>query len=125
MIRHLVLPNGLAGTAQVVDFLAREVSRNTYLNVMAQYHPAGRVSRSEFAEINRYHVSLLPYLLELSQQLNLPLPLSRDERLGTAWRAPAFDDTAWPSGTLVASTFLSSGSSSKPGARSAKVAVKL
>ncbi len=39
LVRHLVLPNGLAGTGEVVSFLAREISANTYLNIMAQYHP--------------------------------------------------------------------------------------
>jgi putative pyruvate formate lyase activating enzyme len=39
VVRHLVLPNGLAGTEEVVRFLAQEVSRDTYLNIMAQYHP--------------------------------------------------------------------------------------
>ncbi len=39
LVRHLVLPGGLAGTREVVRFLAREVSTNTYLNIMAQYHP--------------------------------------------------------------------------------------
>ena len=39
LVRHLVLPNGLAGTREVLRFLAQEVSTNTYLNIMAQYHP--------------------------------------------------------------------------------------
>ena len=39
LVRHLVLPNRLAGTDDVVRFLAREVSTHTYLNIMAQYHP--------------------------------------------------------------------------------------
>jgi len=39
LVRHLVLPNRLAGTKEVVSFLAQEVSANTYLNIMAQYHP--------------------------------------------------------------------------------------
>ena len=39
LVRHLVLPDGLAGTKGVVRFIAAEISRNTYLNVMAQYHP--------------------------------------------------------------------------------------
>lgn len=39
LVRHLVLPENLAGTAEVVRFLAEEVSPETYLNVMAQYHP--------------------------------------------------------------------------------------
>ncbi len=60
LVRHLVLPNRLAGTEGVVRFLAREVSRNTYLNIMAQYHPCYRapampplarpVSQQEFSE---------------------------------------------------------------------------
>ncbi len=44
LIRHLVLPNGLAGTEGVVRFLAQEVSPNTYLNIMAQYHPCYKAS---------------------------------------------------------------------------------
>lgn len=39
LVRHLVLPGGLAGTAEVVRFLSEEISKNTYLNVMDQYHP--------------------------------------------------------------------------------------
>jgi len=41
LVRHLVLPNDLAGTAAVVEFLA-DLSPNTYLNVMAQYRPCHR-----------------------------------------------------------------------------------
>lgn len=39
LVRHLVLPAGIAGTDQVLAFLSREISRNTYLNLMDQYHP--------------------------------------------------------------------------------------
>ncbi|GAH68826.1 unnamed protein product, partial [marine sediment metagenome] len=39
LVRHLVLPNRLAGSQEVVCFLAQEVSINTYLNIMAQYYP--------------------------------------------------------------------------------------
>jgi len=42
LVRHLVLPGGLAGTEAVVQFLAQEISANTYLNLMAQYRPAFR-----------------------------------------------------------------------------------
>jgi len=41
LVRHLVLPGGLAGTREAMRFLAREVSPGTYVNVMAQYHPCG------------------------------------------------------------------------------------
>jgi putative pyruvate formate lyase activating enzyme len=40
LVRHLVLPHDLAGTPEVVRFLAEEVSTDTYLNLMDQYHPA-------------------------------------------------------------------------------------
>ncbi len=40
LVRHLVLPERLAGTQEVVRFLAQEVSTNTYLNIMAQYRPS-------------------------------------------------------------------------------------
>jgi putative pyruvate formate lyase activating enzyme len=40
LVRHLVLPDGLAGTAEVARFLAEKVSRDTYINLMEQYRPA-------------------------------------------------------------------------------------
>jgi putative pyruvate formate lyase activating enzyme len=39
LIRHLVLPVGLAGTPEVMRFIAEEISRNTYVNIMDQYRP--------------------------------------------------------------------------------------
>jgi putative pyruvate formate lyase activating enzyme len=42
LVRHLVLPAGMAGTRQVMRFIAREVSPRTYVNVMSQYRPCGR-----------------------------------------------------------------------------------
>jgi putative pyruvate formate lyase activating enzyme len=51
LVRHLVLPHKLAGTAEVVRFLADEISHDTYLNIMDQYRP--RYKASEFPELNR------------------------------------------------------------------------
>jgi len=42
LVRHLVLPAGLAGTPEVARFLAEEISRDTYINVMDQYRPCYR-----------------------------------------------------------------------------------
>ncbi len=39
LVRHLVLPNNLAGTEKVMDFLA-SLSKDTYINIMDQYYPA-------------------------------------------------------------------------------------
>ncbi len=42
LLRHLVMPGGLAGTREVMRFIASEISRNTYVNIMPQYRPCGR-----------------------------------------------------------------------------------
>ena len=39
LVRHLVLPEGVAGTVGVVKFIAEEISKDTYINIMDQYHP--------------------------------------------------------------------------------------
>jgi len=51
LVRHLVMPNQVAGTDAVMDFLAKEISPNTYVNLMDQYRPCGPGGRDEF--INR------------------------------------------------------------------------
>jgi putative pyruvate formate lyase activating enzyme len=43
LVRHLVLPDGLAGTKDVMRFLAEQISQNTYVNIMDQYHPSGNI----------------------------------------------------------------------------------
>lgn len=42
LVRHLVLPGDLSGTAGVLAFIAREISLNTYVNLMEQYRPCYR-----------------------------------------------------------------------------------
>jgi putative pyruvate formate lyase activating enzyme len=64
LVRHLVLPEELAGTQTVVQFLAEEISTNTYINLMDQYRPcyqAGeypaltrRISSQEYAQARKY-----------------------------------------------------------------------
>jgi len=51
LIRHLVMPNDVAGTDRVMDFLANEISLETYVNVMDQYRPCGKADADEL--INR------------------------------------------------------------------------
>ena len=53
LIRHLVMPDRIAGTSEVARWIARELSPSTYVNIMPQYYPTGKVSPHEFAEINR------------------------------------------------------------------------
>ncbi len=51
LVRHLVLPGGIAGTEQVLAFVANAISRNTYLNLMDQYRPCYRTD--EYPELDR------------------------------------------------------------------------
>jgi len=53
LLRHLVMPGNIAGTREIVHWIARELGPDTYVNVMPQYYPAGKVSNTEHAEINR------------------------------------------------------------------------
>jgi putative pyruvate formate lyase activating enzyme len=55
LVRHLVLPNDIAGSKAVVDFVADEISTDTYLNIMDQYRPA-------------YHANIYP---ELNRRITL------------------------------------------------------
>jgi putative pyruvate formate lyase activating enzyme len=41
ILRHLVMPGGVAGTRDIVRFIAKEVSPDTYVNIMNQYRPCG------------------------------------------------------------------------------------
>jgi putative pyruvate formate lyase activating enzyme len=52
LVRHLVLPRRAAASAEVIEFLAREISADTVVNVMAQYHPAYRAD--EYPELARH-----------------------------------------------------------------------
>jgi putative pyruvate formate lyase activating enzyme len=70
LIRHLVMPHNIAGTREVMRWIATELSPTTYVNLMPQYYPAGKVSRTEFAEINRRVT-----------------PAEFDQALDEAWRA--------------------------------------
>ncbi|MCS6859931.1 MAG: hypothetical protein NZT92_06390 [Abditibacteriales bacterium] len=53
IIRHLVMPGHLDETREILRWIAEEIGPNTYVNIMAQYHPAGKVSRDLYPEINR------------------------------------------------------------------------
>lgn len=51
IVRHLVLPGGLAGTEAVLEFIAAELSPRTYVNIMDQYRPCYHAAR--FEELRR------------------------------------------------------------------------
>jgi putative pyruvate formate lyase activating enzyme len=51
LVRHLILPDDLAGTREVLRFLTQKISPNTYLNLMDQYRPCYKAQ--EYPELNR------------------------------------------------------------------------
>jgi putative pyruvate formate lyase activating enzyme len=60
MIRHLVMPNNVSGTKNVLEWIARNLPKNTYINIMSQYRPmykafefpkiSRRISRKEYTD---------------------------------------------------------------------------
>jgi len=44
LVRHLVMPGDTVGTRQIMRFLANEISPDTFVNIMSQYHPRGRAA---------------------------------------------------------------------------------
>jgi len=51
LVRHLVLPNNISGPEKIFQFLAKEISKNTFLNVMDQYRPCYKAF--QFSELAR------------------------------------------------------------------------
>jgi putative pyruvate formate lyase activating enzyme len=62
LIRHLVLPNGLAGTRKIMRFVAQYISPNSYVNIMSQYRPCGRAAEvkglKSDLQPNEYHAAV-------------------------------------------------------------------
>lgn len=53
LVRHLVMPGHLDDTRQIMSFLRDEVSPHIFVNIMAQYRPAGLVDCAHYTELNR------------------------------------------------------------------------
>ena len=51
LIRHLVMPEGMAGTEALMRFIAEELSKDSYVNIMGQYHPHYRAY--QYPELDR------------------------------------------------------------------------
>ncbi|MEJ6949774.1 radical SAM protein [Natronospora cellulosivora (SeqCode)] len=78
IVRHLVLPENLAGTKEVMDFISKDISEDTYLNIMDQYYPAykaidhdilnRRISREEYKEV-----------LEIAEKAKLKRVINHDD----------------------------------------------
>ena len=53
LVRQLVMPGLVAETREILTWIARELGSDTSVNLMDQYWPSGKVSESEYTEINR------------------------------------------------------------------------
>jgi putative pyruvate formate lyase activating enzyme len=52
LVRHLVMPENLAGTRNIMEFIVKKISPNTYVNIMSQYRPFGQaMNMKELNEI--------------------------------------------------------------------------
>jgi putative pyruvate formate lyase activating enzyme len=77
LIRHLVMPGALDDTRQILEWIARELGPDTYVNLMDQYYPAGKVNAATFPEINR---RLTSSEFRQAQQIAADLGLERLDR---------------------------------------------
>jgi putative pyruvate formate lyase activating enzyme len=53
IVRHLVMPGALEETRAILQWIADTLGRETYVNLMDQYYPAGKVSAAQYPELNR------------------------------------------------------------------------
>lgn len=85
LVRHLVMPDGLAGTREALGFLAAELSPNTYVNIMDQYRPCGELD--DFPELKR---SITPQeyaeALAIAREEGLSRLYSRQRPIMLHWR---------------------------------------
>jgi putative pyruvate formate lyase activating enzyme len=62
LIRHLVMPEGLAETKDIMEFIAGEISPETYVNIMPQYRPCGKAWENPLLnrpiQLEEYHQAL-------------------------------------------------------------------
>jgi putative pyruvate formate lyase activating enzyme len=81
LVRHLVMPSLLDDTREIMRWIAENLSRDTYVNVMDQYYPAHKAeTEPRFTEINRgVSVDEFCGALELARDAGL-------WRLDTRWR---------------------------------------
>lgn len=83
LIRHLVLPNRIAGSFKILDFIVKEISANSFINIMDQYRPcykayffkelSRRITYEEYKEV-------VEYAKKLGFKRGIPFDYGRDRR---------------------------------------------
>ncbi|GIX49049.1 MAG: radical SAM protein [Candidatus Tectimicrobiota bacterium] len=82
LVRHLVMPDALDETRAIMHFLATEISPDTYVNLMGQYYPAGKVAQGKYPELRRL---ITPQEMAAAFQVAREAGLHRFDR---RWRRP-------------------------------------
>jgi len=77
LVRHLVLPHGLAGSEAVLRFIAEEISSRTYLSLMAQYFPAYKAVKDGPLE-RKISAQEYEKVLDLAERFGLTRGWSQD-----------------------------------------------
>jgi putative pyruvate formate lyase activating enzyme len=83
IVRHLVLPNDIAGSLAVLEFVAREISSDTYINIMDQYHPEYKART--YPQLNR-RIRVDEYERVISYARNLGLHRGFGDEEAGIWR---------------------------------------
>jgi putative pyruvate formate lyase activating enzyme len=83
LIRHLVLPNEIAGSKQCFKFIRSELSKNTVVNVMAQYYPTFKAN--QYSQINR-RIKTQEYRTALEQLETIGLDSGFRQTIDTIFR---------------------------------------
>ncbi len=87
LIRHLVMPGCLDETRNILEWIVEELGPDTYVNVMDQYYPAGKVSGDRYAQLDRHlHPDEFLEALEIAADVGLR---RLDERRAVAMRRRA------------------------------------
>ena len=87
LVRHLVMPGLVDETERILRWIAEELGPGTYVDLMAQYYPAGRTG--EFAEIDRHpYREELERAYEIADELGLRLDPRSRGRSATLAAAP-------------------------------------
>lgn len=79
IVRHLVLPKGLSDTVDVLQWLARNVSKSVAVSIMSQYNPAYQACTDLFPELNQFiSKSDYEYYIAVAQELGFETIFTQD-----------------------------------------------
>ncbi len=85
LIRHLVMPGSLEETRSILGWIANTLGPESYVNLMDQYRPAGKVSRERYPELNR-RITSTEFLASIRNAQELGIERLDNRRVTTIFR---------------------------------------